>query len=573
MPRDELTYWQRLGSRKHVSRRRILQGGGALGAGAAGLALVGCGNDDDDDDVAPPPVDDDNDLEPTPTPDPDAIRMGGHANMFMNGSPRSLDFHFDTFPYNTLVTTLVYDGLLRFSPDWSEIQPELATDMPENPDELTWVFNLRDDVHWQDVHPVNGRPLTAQDVKFSIERQMTDDPGTFQHAYFFLGHVNNIETPDDHTVVFHTNAPYAPFLSYIASPWTLIAPPEAIDEWGDLTENAAGSGPFIFEDWEHDVAIRLRRNPNYWKMDGAGNQLPYIDSMDWNIVVDGDTAATMFIDEQLDAAFLGEAQFQRVLNARDDVRYRAIPSQFWRQMRMQPTTEDQPYQAPFDDPRVRQAIVQAQDARDILELVFNDDGILTYGATLPIYEYWALHDYVEGSEPDVANAKALLEAAGNPDISGDLIWASTSPQLDQVAEIHQQHLSEIGVDVRLQPMELGPYYNQTYQYDYTFSSHTPLNNPDPDENLASYFGRDATFFRHYNPEIWDLVERQATIIDPEERREAVLEADRAIVLDFPMKFLYTTNRHDFISDRLRNFMWNNDLYEGRGLEQAWLEDA
>ena len=571
MRREGMSYWHRSRGGR-FTRRRVLQGGGALGAGAAGLALVGCGNDDDDDDAAPPP-DDDDDLEPTPTPDPSEVRMGGHLNLRLSGSPRSLDFHFDTFPFNSLPISTVYDGLLRFSEDWSEIRTELATDLPENPDELTWVFNIRDDVFWQDVDPVNGRKLTSEDVKFSIERQMTDDPGTFQHAYFFLGHVTNIETPDEHTVVFNTQAPFAPFLSYIASPWTLIAPPEAIDAWGDLTENAAGSGPFIFEEWEHDVAIRLRKNPNYWKRDDAGNALPYVDSVDWNIVTDGDTGATMFIDRQIDATVLGEAQFQRVLDARDDVRYEVTPAQFWRQMRMQPTMEDQPYRPPFDDVRVRQAIVQAQDAMDILDLVYNGDGILTYGASLPIYEFWALHDFVPGSEPDVANALALLEAAGNPDISGDLIWASTDPQVDQVAEIHQQHLAEIGVDVRLQPMELGPYYNQTYQYDYTFSSHTPLNSPDPDENLASYFGRDATFFRHYNPEIFELIAKQATILDPEERRVAVLEAERAIVLDFPMKFLYTTNFHNFVSDRVRGWFWNMDLYEGRGLERAWIEDA
>ena len=54
---------------------------------------------------------------------------------------------------------------------------------------------------------VNGRELTSEDVKYSIERQMTDQPGKYQHAYFFLGKLASIETPDKYTVVFKTHEP------------------------------------------------------------------------------------------------------------------------------------------------------------------------------------------------------------------------------------------------------------------------------------------------------------------------------------------------------------------------------
>jgi peptide/nickel transport system substrate-binding protein len=569
MPRDEKNYWQRMNSGR-FSRRRVLQGGGALGAGAAGLALVGCGNDDDDENgVQPTPGTGDDDSAPQPTPDSGEVTQGGHFNASMDGSPRSLDFHFDTFPYNTFITTNTNNGVLKFSSDLSEIEPDLGEGLPENPDELTWVFKIRQDVQWQDIEPVNGRQLTAEDVAYSLNRQMTDEAGVFQHAYFFLGHVERFEAQDDETLVAVTNAPYAPFLSYMASPWTLIANREAVEQYGDLTEHAVGTGPFIFREWQHDVRVDFDRNPNYFKQDEHGNQLPHIDSFTIHIIPDQDTRATQFIDGQLDAATAGEATFGRIQNGRPNANYANWPSQFWRQFRMQPTMPDQPYREPFDDPRVRQAVVQAHDAQEILDLVYNGDGVLTNGPILPQYEFWALPETPEGARYDPANARALLEQAGNPTVEGDLIWADTSPQLQQVAELHQAHLADIGVNARLQGMELASYYNQTYAYDYVFSSHTPLNNPDPDENLASYFGRNAAFFKFHDEDIWEIIDRQATILDLEERREVVLEAQRMIVEAYPMKFLYTTNIHGFTGSNVHNWFYSLDLYNGR-IETIWL---
>ncbi|MDZ7726915.1 MAG: ABC transporter substrate-binding protein [Dehalococcoidia bacterium] len=261
----------------------------------------------------------------TPSPNGNGngeIQTGGTLTMRMAGSPRSLDPHFDTFPYNTQVTTNTYNALLKFTPDLSEIVPDLATGMPEQPDDVTYTFSINPDARWQDVEPVNGRAFTAEDVKYSIERQMTDEAGTFQHAYFFLGKMDSIDVLDEHTIQFKTDGPYAPFMSYIASPWTLMVNREAVEEYGDVTEHAPGTGPYIFEEWQRDVSIRLRRNPNYWKQDQFGNQLPYIDELLFQIVTDDDTAATLFVDGEVDGAVVGINQTERVQNGRPDANYR-----------------------------------------------------------------------------------------------------------------------------------------------------------------------------------------------------------------------------------------------------------
>ena len=270
----------------------------------------------------------------------------------------------------------------------------------------------------------------------------------------------------------------------------------------------------------------------------------------------------------------GYAQLARIQSGRPDAQYNPAPSQFWRQLRMSPTTapgtEPGPYKAPFDNIQVRNAIVRAVDAQAALEFVHSGDGILTHGPILPIYPPWALTETPESATFNLAEAKALMEAAGNPTVSGPMIWATGSTEADQTGEVLKQQLAQIGVDVQLEPKEAASYYDQTYKYDYFMSHHVPLNNPDPDENLSSYFGRKSAFFKHYNEDIFDIIDKQAAELDPEARADIVHEASRMIVEDYPIKFMYTSNRHRFVAPEVKNWFWEIDGYSNR-LEGAWLD--
>ncbi|HEY4669237.1 MAG TPA: ABC transporter substrate-binding protein, partial [Tepidiformaceae bacterium] len=277
------------------------------------------------------------------------------------------------------------------------------------------------------------------------------------------------------------------------------------------------------------------------------------------------TQATMFIDRQVNAAVIGSNQKDRVNDSRKDVTYKAVPSQFWRQFRMSPTTADAPYVAPFDDIRFREAVVRAIDKEQVLDLVYSGDGLITNGPILPIYDQWTLKE--ELAEYDVKKAKELMSAAAISDFTGDCIWAQAA-EADQIGEILKQQLAEINVNLNLKPMELAAYYNQTYSYKYTFSHHVPLNNPDPDENLSSYFGEKSAFFKHYNPDIFEIIRKQSEELDLEARKELVQEAQRMIVQDFPMRFMFTVNLHHYTEDRIKGWFWPTDLYDGRKAE-AW----
>ena len=563
MASDQRNYWERFSARR-LSRRTMIQ---ATSAGAVGLTaagLVGCGGGDSGGGSATTTG---GAGAPTATPIAPGqglqAKKGGHYTAHMGGSPRTLDPHFDTFPYNTAITDNTNNALLRFTPDLTKVEPDIATAMPEQPDPLTYVFKIQQGVKFHDVDPVNGREFTADDVKYSIERQMTDKAGQFQHAYYFLKRIAKIEVVDKYTVKFTMTAPFAPFINYIASPWSLMICREVVEKDGDLTQRAIGTGPFIFKEWQKDVKFELVKNPNYFK-----KGLPNIDAYTLLLATDPDTAATLFIDKKVDAIVAGQAQLKRIQDARKDVNYQPRPSQFWRQMRMPPTTADQPYPKPFDDIRVREAIVRAVDKKQVLDLVYSGDGQLTYGPILPMYSNWALKEELAGF--DLAKAKSLMSAAGVSTYSGEMIWATGTPQADQIGEVLKQQLKAINIDVQLKPMELAAYYNQTYSYKYTFSHHVPLNSPEPDENLSSYFGAKATYYKHDNPDLFKLVEAQAGELDTEKRKALVQDVQKKIVLDFPMSFMFTTNNHNFTDKKIKGWFYSLDLYDGR-IESLWLD--
>ena len=134
--------------------------------------------------------------------------------------------------------------------------------------------------------PANGHEnKIAEDVKYSIERQMTNDPGKFQHAYFFLNKMAKIEAVDKYTVKFTTNKPMAPFMNYIASPWTMIVLKEVVEKHGDLQRHDRHRPV-------HHAGVPARqeavfvKNPTYFR-----KGLPYLDEVRLQYVIDP-TAAT-----------------------------------------------------------------------------------------------------------------------------------------------------------------------------------------------------------------------------------------------------------------------------------------
>jgi ABC-type transport system substrate-binding protein len=256
-------YWSRWAKRR-LSRRRLLAGAAGAGAGLAALSLVGCGGGEEG-------------TSPTPGASPAASPVGS-AVATAAGEPGTVFHRWGDGPHPALVAATASGGVHRcfgyepmtldtfdphqtqFGPTYSMHslvfskvlkywdayhgirQPDLAEAIPEMPDNLTYVIKIRDGVRFHDTDKarqqfpqVAGRQLTAEDVKYSIERQINEASpkrGLYYRASQWET-IDKIELVDALTLRITTKKPTAPFMHYLADSNNYIIAKELVDPTTD----------------------------------------------------------------------------------------------------------------------------------------------------------------------------------------------------------------------------------------------------------------------------------------------------------------------------------------------------
>jgi peptide/nickel transport system substrate-binding protein len=522
----------------HVSRRSFLQAG-ALGAGLAAVAPRAAWGQDRGD-----------------------AKRGGTL-VVRSGPLRGIDPHLETWGAALQVIHQTYNALLKFNHDGTKILPDLAESW-EQKDDLTYSFKLRQGVRFHNVPPVNGRELTSEDVKYSIERQMTDQPGKFQHAYFFLGKLASIQTPDKYTIVFKTKEPYAPFLNYIANPWTVIVAREVVEKHGDLQRHAIGTGPFVMQEYRREQEAVFVKNPSYFK-----KGLPYLDEVRIQYVIDPVAATAAFRGQQTDISLLEFADVPSIKASNAKIKVAEITTMFPIVLRTRPYDEQRPLKPPFTEKKVRQAIQAAIKQEEFIEIVRSGWGATMTGPIPTYRKPWALPASAR-PEFDLKKAKRLLTEAGYASgFETELIVGSPGDNVKS-AQVVKDQLAKVGIQVNLKPMEMAQYYNKSYSYDYSMSVHTALTGEEPEEAIRPYYGANATYYRWGNREIHRLIDEQAKILDLKKRVDMVHQIQRLLLDDAPNVFLYTPITHYGVQPWVKNYTVPINAYDQR-YEEIWLD--
>lgn len=212
-----------------------------------------------------------------------AVYGGIYLAPLMN-NPSSLDPAYAQDMYSVEVIQQVFDGLVQFSPDLYVI-PGLAENWQVENQGKTYTFFLRKDARFH-----NGKPVTAEDVVFSLSRLLRVDPAPtiLPHLLRINGSkdylerksesVSGLNAVDDHTVIINLDQPYAPFLVALGMYQAKILPSdEVLKDEKKFGEAPIGSGPFEFVAWQRDKIIKLKSFADYYR------GRPFLDAVEFLI--------------------------------------------------------------------------------------------------------------------------------------------------------------------------------------------------------------------------------------------------------------------------------------------------
>ena len=173
---------------------------------------------------------------------------------------------------NPLPTHAAYDCVVTFaSGDAVNLKPALATKWEYQPDGKTVRLTLRDGVKF-----ASGKPVTAEDVRFTFARQLAIKDQPWQ----YISHVEDVKAVDPHTVDIVLKDPTLPLMTIIASPPFGITEKALVEAHGGtdaadakekdkatewLNQNSAGSGPYRLVGWQRNQQIQMVKNPHYWQ--------------------------------------------------------------------------------------------------------------------------------------------------------------------------------------------------------------------------------------------------------------------------------------------------------------------
>jgi len=495
--------------------------------------------------------------------------------------------HFDhilAHAYKThVVITFTHSRLLRHKagpgirPGSFQIEGDLAESWQQTSD-TTYVFKLRRGVKFHAKPPVNGRELTADDVRYTFERILTEAGSANVSMYRSIA---KVEAVDRYTVRFTLKEPFAWFLDMIANPMSgAIIAKECVEKFGDLkkAEAVIGTGPYTLDSYRPNVGLTLVRNPHYFVP-----TLPYIDRVE--MVVDEDNASRIasFLSGKYDLGWEFPGMVNRsdwvqladtLKKRRPSLKTAEFPSNVVNDLALRSD------RAPFQDPRVRQAISLAIDRQGLIDATL--EGVGTSNGPLPAaLSDWALpiDQLGEGAryyKYDPAEAKRLLAAAGHPNGFSTSVCFSTygSTVLVDTMTLVLKNLKDVGIDAKLDQKEYGAYQAACRFGKYetmVFGPLTPFLEPDS-FLFGQYYTSEPRNRSHVNdPVLDDLLVKQRRSADVKARRDVIHQIQRHLARQQYYVHVPSGTYIAVWEGALKNYGPNLGYDYGGRLLAAWLD--
>src|SRR5690554_553204 len=447
------------------------------------------------------------------------------------GSLSSLYVGAESGILNYYIASITQEGLVSLDADGA-IQPGLAESW-ETPDDVTYVYELREDAKFQD-----GTPVTADDVVFSLEqaRDETSSPG----LSYYLGGVDTVEKTGEREVTITLTAPDAAFAANMSSGGAAFITSEAFwesvdGEVGTSGNLLLGSGPYRVTEFVPDSHVNFERVDTWW------GGVPEVKNINVKFIPDEGTRLLAAQSGDIDVAFnvplAQSSQWEKLDNMRVDY----VNDLSYVGMYFNTALE------PFDDPKVREAFAHSVDRATIVDKLLRGHGEVATAIATP-ESLGSVYDADEAREMlatipqyafDLKLAEKALAASNHPDgFETDMLFPSTGPQLGTAAQSLAENLSKIGVKLNVREVPIEEWLASLEQ-DSSYGAglmwyFSTLGDP---SEVPSYMLGEYNISNYENPEILSLLARAGAEKDAAARIDLIIEAESlqaADILSVPL---------------------------------------
>jgi peptide/nickel transport system substrate-binding protein len=427
----------------------------------------------------------------------------------------------------------LFETLYTVTPDGKGVRPWLATSYDRSADNTRFTFHLRKGVRFS-----NGAPMTADDVKFSIDRARTSGAG----LTYIDGAIKRVDAPNDDTVVVTTKYPWAPLVADIALFVNGVIP----KDYGGVSQDAfwkkpVGTGPFMLSSWKAGVSVDMVRNPHYWQ-----KGKPYLDKISFTNVSDD--------NQRIVELKGGQAQIIRFppFSTMDELRSSpGVVAKAFAATRVDYLLMNQNVK-PYADVHVRRAISYALDRAGMVK-------VLLFGEGKPAASYLAETEPFFSQYPDLLShdmARARAEMAQSSAPNGFSTTFLSTPG-DHLAEIVQEELKPLGIDVAVRRVDVNQVFTVQGKGDYEITDEYWTEDiPDPDERTGWFLDEKSSrdyFTSHHEPALRRLVRQSEKVFDQDERGRLYAEIQRMQAQSLPQIPLYYSPYAYAFSDKVHGF--------------------
>ncbi len=486
--------------------------------------------------------------------------QGGNMTISIPSDIVSLDPHGSNDDPSEQIRDTIYEPLVTHDEDL-KLVPALAEEY-EQVDETTWRFKLREGVKFHD-----GSDFNADVVKANIERIQDPARASARESYFdMVGEINII---DDYNIELVTEYPYAPLLNNLSHGAGKMISKELIDadyqnaleqaesnlsleEYYELRNRGGEEHGQVVEDISQYVGEKVETGPvgtNYFKFESRNPGEETVVSRNddyWDTPALLDDITFKVVTEPASRiAELESGSSDAIISTLTSNTDRVEQTDGMTLMRSDAVNVDyigfNTSKAPFDDPKIRQAISHAFNSEAVLDGVYNGSGMPANGPLAPALLGYS--EELQGREYDMARAEELLAEAGAEDLTINLMVNDDNPERLDVALWLQESLNEIGVTLNVEQVEWGAYLDATGNAEHDmFILGWGNTTGDPDETITSLYhtdnaGNNGNRAFYSNPELDEILDNARQETDEAVREQMYIDAQEIIIQEAPSIFI------------------------------------